>query len=130
MSRVIIFCLLGLSMSLQAKVGIRAGYLHTDLHNAEAEAKSGYTIGLNFSLKRFHVEVNYCTKGAIIKNAHVYTQDRDVYSYTIDVSTGYLEVPFLYDIFRFQMENSKLTCYFGFAFSLGVADNSFNLLGT
>ena len=121
----LIIVLLSLSLSLQAKVGIRAGYSYSNLHDANAGAGSGYTIGLSLSASRINIEANYCTKGAVIRNAEVVTQDRDIYTYAFNIVTGYFEIPLLYDIFRYDEKNIKFTCYAGMAISIGITDNSY-----
>jgi len=121
----LIIVLLSLSLSLQAKVGIRAGYSYSNLHDANAGAGSGYTIGLSLSASRINIEANYCTKGAVIRNAEVVTQDRDIYTYAFNIVTGYFEIPLLYDFFRYDEKNIKFTCYAGMAISIGITDNSY-----
>lgn len=117
----IVILLLGLVSSLQAMLGVRASYLHSDLHNVLSNGQSGISIGFVIKNGPVSMELNYCQKNAKIYNAFV-DYGNFVYKYTFDIKTGYFEIPLFVHFYEENIRNSKISIYSGMAINLCISD--------
>ena len=118
---IFIVVILGFSLSLQAKIGVGASYLYSNLSISEAKGQSAFSIGLMVKRGPVSIELNYCQKNAVIENVFIdfnyYT-----YRYTFNIKTGYIEIPLLVHFFEKAIYRSKISLYGGPAVNLCISD--------